>query len=63
MDLKIQKKLAYLSLSSVSIEGPPLCNMRFADVIALLGGSEEELPQLTERLEKTAAGYVANPGL
>ena len=31
-----------------------LCNLRFADDIDLLGGSEEEL---TERLQKTAAGY------
>ena len=31
--------------------------MRFADDIDLLGGSEEEQQQLTERLEKTAAGY------
>ena len=30
-------------LSSVSIEGRPLCNMRFATDIDLLGGSEEEL--------------------
>ena len=37
--------------------GRPLCNLRFADHIDLLGGSEEELQQLTERLEKTAAGY------
>ena len=26
-------------------------------VLSLLGGSEEELQQLAERLEKTAAGY------
>ena len=31
--------------------------MRFADDIDLLGGSEEELQQLTERLKKTAVGY------
>ena len=30
--------------------------MRFADDIDLLGGSEEELQQLTERLENIAAG-------
>ena len=35
----------------------PLCNLLFADDIDLLGGSEEELQQLTERLDKTAAGY------
>ena len=43
-------------LSSVSIGGWLLYNLRFADDISLLGGSEE-LQQLTERLEmKTAAG-------
>ena len=33
-----------------------LCNLQFADDIALLGDSEEKVHQLTERLEKTAAG-------
>ena len=45
------------SLSSVSIGGRPLCNLQFAGSIDLLGGSEEELQQLVERLEKIAAGY------
>ena len=31
--------------------------MRFSGDIDLLGSSEEELQQLTETLEKTAAGY------
>ena len=31
----------------------PLCNLRFADDIDLLADSDEELQQLTERLEKT----------
>ena len=44
-------------LSSVSIGGRPLCNFRFADDIDLHGSSEEELQQITERLEKTAVGY------
>ena len=43
-------------LSSVFIGGRSLCNLRFTDDIDLLGSSEE-LQQLTERLEKTAAGY------
>ena len=43
--------------TSASIEERPICNLRFADDINLLGGSEEELQQLAERLEKTAAGY------
>ena len=45
-----------ISLSSVSTGGQPLCNLRFADDIDLLRDSEEELQQLSERLEKTAAG-------
>ena len=37
------------------IGGRPLCNVRVADGISLLGNSEEELQQLTESLEKTVA--------
>ena len=44
-------------LSSVTIGGRPLWNLRFANDTDLLGGTEEELQQLTEKLEKTAAGY------
>ena len=44
-------------LSLVSIGGRPLCNLRFADDIHLLGISEEELQQLTQRLEETAVEY------
>ena len=42
---------------SVSTGGRPLCNLRFADDIDLLGSSEEELQQLTQILEETAAEY------
>ena len=38
-------------LSSVSVEERPLCNLQFADDINLLGSSEEELQQLTQRLQ------------
>ena len=42
----------------VSTGGRPLCNLQFADDIDLLQrDSEKELTQLTDRLEKTAAGY------
>ena len=44
-------------VSSLSIGGQPLCNLRFSDDISLLEGSEEELQQLTERLEETPAVY------
>ena len=40
-------------LSSVSIGEQLLCNLWFADDIDLLGSSEEELQQLTQRLEET----------
>ena len=43
---------------TVSIGERPLCNLRIADNIDLLGGSEEERQQLTERLEKTSAGLL-----
>ena len=37
-----------IPLSSVSIGGRPLCNLRFADDIDLLGDSDEELQRLNE---------------
>ena len=43
--------------AALSNGGRPLCNLHFADDIDLPECSEEELQQLTERLEKTAAGY------
>lgn len=39
---------------SISINGRPLCNLRFADDIDLIGSSEGELQELTTRLEKVA---------
>ena len=50
----------YTSLRPVAIGRRPLCNLRFADDIDLLGGSEEKLQQLTENLEKTAVGLVGH---
>ena len=46
-----------ISLSPASIGGRPLCNLQFVDDIDLLWSSEEELQQINEKLEKTAAGY------
>jgi len=43
--------------TSISTGGWPLCNLRFADVIDLMGGSEAELQDLTTRLERTAGAY------
>ena len=45
------------AMLSVSIGGQPFCNFQFVDDVALLVGIEEELRQLTERLEKTTADY------
>ena len=42
--------------TSESIGESLFYNLRFADDIDLMEGSEEELQQLTERQEKTAAG-------
>ena len=46
-----------IPLSSVSIGGRSLCHLRFADDIDLLGNIKEELQQVTQRLEETAAEY------
>ena len=43
--------------TSIIIGGQPLCNLRFADDIDLMGGNEEELQDLTSRLEKAAGAY------
>ena len=56
MQYEMQKKTD-IPLTPVSIERRPLCDLQLADDIDLLEGSEEELQQLTERLEKTAASY------
>ena len=44
-------------VSSVAIGGRPLCNLRFANDINLLGNSVEDLQQLTQSREETAAEY------
>ena len=44
-------------LLSVTQGGRPLCNLQFADDIDLRGVGEEDLRKLTERPEKTTAGY------
>ena len=43
--------------TSVSIGGRPLCNLRFADDIDLLAGTETELQDLTTRLAECASNY------
>ena len=44
-------------VGSVSIGGRPITNLRFADDIDGLAGSEEELRQLVERLVTTSDDY------
>ena len=43
--------------TSISIGGRPICNLRFADDIDLMGGSNKELQNLTERLATSAGNY------
>ena len=43
--------------TSISIGGRPLCSLRFADDIDLLGGNNQELQDLTTRLETSARAY------
>ena len=43
--------------TSITIGGRPICNLRFADDIDLMGGSEAELQDLTTRLEETSTAY------
>ena len=44
-------------MSSMSTAGRPLCHLRFADDLDRLVSGKEELQQLTERLDETAAEY------
>jgi hypothetical protein len=53
----IMKEALHNFHTSISIGGRPLCNLRFADDIDLMGGNEAELQELTTRLEK-ASGAV-----
>ena len=43
--------------STVSIGGRAITNLRFADDFDGLGGEEEELAKLAERLDKTSTAY------
>ena len=44
-------------VTTISVGGRPLCNLRFADDIDLLAGSETELQELTNRLVGAARDY------
>ena len=43
--------------TSISIGGRPLCNLRFADDIDLMAGSNNELQDLTDRLSQSAGAF------
>ena len=43
--------------TSISIGGRPICNLRFADDIDLMGSSNGELQDLTNRLVDKAKAY------
>ena len=43
--------------TSISIGGRPICNPRFTDDIDLMGGSNGELQDLTNRLVDRATAY------
>ena len=43
--------------TSISINGRPICNLRFADDIDLMAGSKQELQELTDRLSNRAGAY------
>uniref|UniRef100_A0A3Q0RSH2 Reverse transcriptase domain-containing protein n=1 Tax=Amphilophus citrinellus TaxID=61819 RepID=A0A3Q0RSH2_AMPCI len=43
--------------TSISIGGRPLCNLRFADDIDLMGGSNQELQMLTDKMVDRAEAY------
>ena len=43
--------------TTISIGGNPVCNLRFADDIDLMGGSNAELQELTDKLATKAGAY------
>ena len=42
---------------TVSVGGRNISNLRFADDIDLMAGSQKELRELTERVDTTSAAY------
>ena len=51
---KITQETLHDHHTSISIGGRPICNLRFADDIDLMGGSNGELQDLTNRLADRA---------
>ena len=54
---KITQETLHDHHTSISIGGRPICNLRFADDIDLMGGSNGELQDLTNRLVDRATSY------
>ncbi|KAI8486085.1 hypothetical protein Bbelb_361850 [Branchiostoma belcheri] len=54
---KIMQEALYDHHTSISIGGRRICNLRFADDINLLGGSNAELQSLTDKLNQSAGSF------
>ena len=54
---KIMQETLHDHHTSTSIDRRPICNLRFADDIDLMGGSNGELQDLTNRLADRAMAY------
>ena len=54
---KIMQETLEDHVTSISIGGRPICNLRFADDIDLMGGSNNELQDLTNKLANRAGAY------
>ena len=60
-NLFIERTMTYAlegHVSEIKCGGLRLCNLRFADDIDIIAGSEEELRELTERINSAANIYV-----
>ena len=53
---KIMQETLYDHTTTISIGGRPVCNLRFADDIDLMAGSNNELQDLTKKLSEKAYG-------
>ena len=54
---KIMQETLHNHITTISIGGRPVCNLRFADDIDLMGGSNAELQDLTNKLASRAGAY------
>ena len=54
---KIMQETLHDHVTTISIGGRPVCNLRFADDIDLMAGSNSELQELTTKLSERASAY------